>query len=71
MQERIATENIEKYIGKTFRVLCDSYGSEEGYMSGHTSGTAVIEFEGSEDLIGNFVDVRVDSYTNVFKGTVI
>ena len=71
LQERIATENIEKYIGKTFRVLCDSYGSEEGYMSGHTSGTAVIEFEGSEDLIGNFVDVRVDSYTNVFKGTVI
>ena len=23
------------------------------------------------NLIGNFVDVRVDSYTNVFKGTVI
>ena len=71
LQEKIAARNIEKYIGKSFRVLCDSYGSEEGYMSGHTSGTAVIEFEGDESLLGNFVDVKIDSYNNVFKGTII
>ena len=71
LQEKIATENIEKFIGKTFRVLCDSYGSEEGLMSGHTSGTAVIEFPGDESLIGQFVDVKINSYTNAFKGTII
>lgn len=71
LQEKIATENIKKYIGKTYRVLCDGTGSEEGLMSGHTSGTAVIEFEGDESLLGKFVDVKVNSYNNVFKGTII
>jgi tRNA-2-methylthio-N6-dimethylallyladenosine synthase len=70
-QEEVAKENINKFIGKTFRVLCDDYGSKEGYMSGHTSGTAVIEFEASEALLGKFVDVRVDSYETCFNGTLI
>ncbi len=69
-QERIAEQNINKYIGKTFKVLCDDYGSKEGYMSGHTSGTAVIEFEADESLIGEFVEVEVISYTNVFNGII-
>ncbi len=71
LQEKIAAENIEKHIGKTYRVLCDGVGSGEGLMSGHTSGTAVIEFEGDESLLGKFVDVKVNSYNNVFKGTII
>lgn len=70
-QEEIAKENINKFLGKTFRVLCDDYGSKEGYMSGHTSGTAVIEFKAPPDLLGQFVDVRVDSYDSCFNGTVI
>ena len=70
-QEEVAKENINKFIGKTFRVLCDDYGSKDGYMSGHTSGTAVIEFEADETLLGKFVDVRVDSYENCFNGTLI
>ncbi len=71
LQEKIAAKNIEKQIGKTYRVLCDGVGSKEGFMSGHTSGTTVIEFEGSEELLGKFVDVKVNSYNNVFKGTII
>ena len=71
LQESIAERNIDKYIGKTYRVLCDSVGSKEGFLSGKTSGTAVIEFEGDEDLIGNFVDVKVLSYSNVLCGTII
>ncbi len=69
-QEKIAEENIKNYIGKTFKVLCDDYGSKEGYMSGHTSGTAVIEFEADESLLGNFVEVEVVSYTNAFNGII-
>jgi len=71
LQEKIAAENINNYIGKTFRVLCDDYGSEDGYMSGHTSGTASIEFEADKSLLGTFVDVKVVSYTNAFKGIII
>ena len=71
LQEQIAKTNVNKYLGKTFRVLCDDYGSKEGYMSGHTSGTAVIEFEADQSLLGKFVDVRVDSYTNCLNGTLL
>lgn len=71
LQEEIAKTNVNKYLGKTFRVLCDDYGSKEGYMSGHTSGTAVIEFEADQSLLGKFVDVRVDSYTNCLNGTLL
>ena len=70
-QEQVAKENINKFLGKTFRVLCDDYGSKEGYMSGHTSGTAVIEFKADESLLGKFVDVKVESYDNCFNGTLI
>lgn len=70
LQEKIATENVEKFIGNTYRVLCDGYGSQEGYMSGHTSGTASIEFEGCENLLGEFVNVKVTSYTNTFNGII-
>ena len=70
-QEQVAKENINKFLGKTFRVLCDDYGSKEGYMSGHTSGTAVIEFKADENLLGKFVDVKVESYETCFNGTLI
>lgn len=71
LQEKIAAENVKNYIGKTYRVLCDGFGSVEGYMTGHTSGTASIEFEGDERLLGKFVNVKVEEYTNVFKGKII
>lgn len=71
LQEKVAGENIGLHLGKRYRLLCDDYGSEEGYMSGHTSGTTVVEFPGDESLLGQFVDVEVKEYTNTFKGIVI
>lgn len=70
VQEDIAEENIKSVIGKTYRVLCDGTGSEEGYMSGHTNGTAVIEFKGGGSMLGKFLNVTVKEYDGVFKGTV-
>ena len=70
-QEEIAGKNINKYIGKTYRLLCDDYGSEEGFMSGHTSGTASVEFKGSDSLLGEFVNVLVESYDGTLKGKII
>ena len=71
LQEEIAEKNIEKYIGKTYRVICDDFGSSEGYMSGHTNGTAVIEFKADEEMLGRFVDIKINSYEGVFKGEII
>ncbi len=71
VQEKQAEENIKNNIGKTFRVLCDAEGSEEGYMSGHTSGTLSVEFEGERSLLGQFVDVKIISYSNIYKGIIL
>lgn len=70
-QEKIANENINKFIGKTFRVLCDDYSEKPGFMTGHTSGTAVIEFEADKSMLGKFVDVKVISYDNGLNGKII
>ena len=71
LQEKVAQENIQKFIGKTFRVLCDAKSEKEGFMCGHTTGTAVIEFEADEDMLGKFVDIKVESYNNGFYGKII
>lgn len=71
VQEEIAAEQNENYLGKTYRVLCDDFGSKEGFLSGHTAGCAVIEFEGYKNLIGQFVNVRVDNVSKVLYGTII
>lgn len=71
VQEKIAAENVKKYIGKSYRILCDGYGSSDGFMTGHTSGTAVIEFEGKPELLGKFLNVQVESYNGTLKGKII
>ena len=70
-QEEIGDRKTKEFIGKTFKVLCDGEGEKEGYLTGHTNGTAVIEFKGDKNLIGTFVNVKVDSYSNVLEGTLV
>ncbi len=70
-QEEIQKRVNTRLVGKTFRVLCDDTGRNEGYLSGHTNGTAVIEFKGQIQDVGKFLNVRVDSISNVLEGTVI
>lgn len=70
-QEEIQKRVNARLVGKTFRVLCDDTGRNEGYLSGHTNGTAVIEFKGQIQDVGKFLNVRVDSISNVLEGTVI
>jgi tRNA-2-methylthio-N6-dimethylallyladenosine synthase len=70
VQEEISKKNYETYVGTTHRVLCDEI-LKDGRLSGKTSASVDIEFEGSESLLGSFVDVKVDSFTNVLEGTLI
>ncbi|MBR6510373.1 MAG: tRNA (N6-isopentenyl adenosine(37)-C2)-methylthiotransferase MiaB [Clostridia bacterium] len=70
LQEEIALKNQDKYLGKTYKVICDSVEGD-GLLSGHTSGTASIEFEGDESLLGKFVNVKVTSCDGALKGVVI
>ena len=70
-QEEIQKKVNARLVGKTFRVLCDDTGRSDGYLSGHTNGTAVIEFKADKENIGKFLTVRVDNISNVLEGTVI
>ncbi len=70
-QEKVAEENKYKFLGKTFRVLCDDFSENEGFMLGRTSGTAVIEFKGDESLLGKFVNIKVESVDNGLSGKII
>ena len=67
-QEAISKEVSADTVGKTYRVLCDDFGRVEGKMAGHTNGTAVIEFDGTEDDLGKFITVKVNAVSNILEG---
>ncbi len=67
-QEIISKKLNAETVGKTFRVLCDDFGRVEGKMAGHTNGTAVIEFDGTEEDLGKFVNVKVNAVSNILEG---
>ena len=49
----------ESQIGKTLRVLVDEK-SREGVMTGRAEDNSLVHFEGGEELIGTFVDVKIE-----------
>ena len=70
VQEEISKRNNEALVGKTFRLLCDEVVSE-GRLSGKSNSTVEVEFDGDRSLIGQYVNVRIDRFTNVLEGTII
>lgn len=70
VQEDISKKNNEALVGRTFRVLCDNIVGE-GRVSGKSNSTVEIEFSGDSSLIGQYVNVRIDRFTNVLMGTII
>ncbi len=70
VQEEISKQNYASYVGKTYRVLCDEVLAE-GKLSGKTLNALDIEFSGSEELLGQFVTVKVNRFTNVLEGTIV
>ena len=64
VQDEIGRNLTKSYIGKTFRVLCEELGRNDGYIAGRTFGNMVIEFPGDNSLIGKFVNVHVDGLIN-------
>ena len=70
VQEEISKRNYASYVGTTHKVLCDEV-KPGGKLSGKTSSAVEIEFEGDESLLGSFVEVRVDRFTNILEGTKI
>ncbi|MEE1198241.1 MAG: tRNA (N6-isopentenyl adenosine(37)-C2)-methylthiotransferase MiaB [Acutalibacteraceae bacterium] len=71
VQDQIGKRKEKELLGKTFRVLCEEKAERDGYIIGRTNGTAVIEFEGDDALIGTFADVKVTDINNAPTGVLI
>ena len=73
LQREIAVENNKRFVGRTMRVLCDSESRKRpGMMTGRSSENMLVEFPGTADLIGTFVDVMItESHSGALSGTKI
>lgn len=58
VQEEIAGRRTASMVGKTYRVLVEP-NDKEGLLTGRTEGNISIEFPGSDELIGQFANVKV------------
>lgn len=72
LQEKISAENMKKYADKTFK--CFVYGKGklgDNYVAARTDGNLIIEFEGDENLIGTFQNIKVTKpLTYVLEGEI-
>lgn len=65
VQREISTEHYKRFIGRRMRVLADDVSKKKkGCITGKSSEFIIVEFEGDESLIGQFVDVEVTGSMN-------
>ncbi len=65
LQEGISLEKNKPYENKVVRVLTDGKSRNPLVLSGRTDSNKLVHYEGTEDLIGKYVDVyiqRADAY---------
>ncbi len=54
------SENNEKYIGTTQKILVDGYSkNDKTTLTGRTDTNKVVNFEGKEELIGKMIDIKI------------
>ncbi|MCD7872677.1 MAG: tRNA (N6-isopentenyl adenosine(37)-C2)-methylthiotransferase MiaB [Clostridiales bacterium] len=73
LQEKISADNMKKYKGKIFKSFVYGKGKlGDNYVAARTDGNLIIEFEGTEELIGSFRNIRVTQpLTYVLKGELL
>lgn len=64
-QSEIRGEIQSGMIGKTVQVLAEGPGrTGEGWFCGRTAANDIVEFQGAEEAVGNFVDVQIERARN-------
>ncbi len=71
VQEELGERITAGHVGKSYRVLCEDEGRQDGFIAGRTDGNTVIEFQGDKSLIGNFVTVKVNALGSVLEGEIV
>lgn len=63
---------FKSYIGKNYQVLVEKFSSfRESELSGHTTCHKVVNFQGSKDLLGNIINLKItDAKTNTLYGEI-
>lgn len=65
VQRDISSEHYKRFIGRRMRVLADDVSKKrKGFLTGKSSEFIIVEFEGDESLIGQFVDVEITGAMN-------
>ena len=60
VQKRTQQQRLQRYIGKTVQVLAEKTSTRSaGDITGHSTCHKLVNFHGSNDLIGNLIDVRI------------
>lgn len=58
--KKVAGEQCAAMVGKEYRILVNGHDRLDGYLSGLTEGKIIVRFKSdNENLIGNFVNVKV------------
>ena len=73
VQNAITLEKTTACEGKVFPVLAESVSKEdERFLTGHTDGFKLVHFEGGKELIGQIVNVKIESArTWYMKGQIV
>ena len=65
VQGQAGDEAYKKYVGQTLRVLCEGRGrTDESLYTGKSRQNIIVDFNGNEQLIGQFVDVKITRALN-------
>ncbi|MBQ8092635.1 MAG: tRNA (N6-isopentenyl adenosine(37)-C2)-methylthiotransferase MiaB [Clostridia bacterium] len=73
IQKRITSENFEHYIGQTHHVLVDAPSRRDIHqMSGKNEYNITVNFDGSPDMIGSILPVRItEARETTLRGTLV
>ncbi|MDE6031785.1 MAG: TRAM domain-containing protein, partial [Oscillospiraceae bacterium] len=65
VQQEVGENAYRGYVGKVMRVLCEGVGrTRDGCLTGKTRQNVIVDFDGGEELIGQFVDVEITDALN-------
>ena len=60
LYESSVSENNKKYIGTIQKILVEGKSKyNDNVLTGRTDSNKVVNFEGSEELIGTFIDIEI------------
>ncbi len=64
VQEEIAAKRCASMVGQKVKVLVEGKSDKDGVLTSRTSGNIIVDFEGDESLIGQFVYVEITQARN-------